>query len=176
MYPEDDLCREFWHFVWSRACDPRKTRDDPPTDIQPYGSASLNGIEDRRNVVAWDLSEGAKQGLNEHEIRDAAGFNVAYDSLQDALLAFLIYQVSDGNFAYDYSTWLRTVVLIVMDVARDSERLKVIVPVTEDSTVGILLDPTSSTRHEHIMTLMGSWDCLSRDTFNTIKETLTNVR
>jgi hypothetical protein len=175
VYPESDLSREFWHFVWSRACDPRKTRDDPPAEITPYGSGALNRIEDRRNVVAWDLSEGNNRGLREHEIRDPAGFNVAYDSLQDALLAFLIYQVSDGDFPYDYRTWLRTVVLIVMDVARDPERLTVIVPVT-DSAGDILLDPTSSTRHEHVMTLEGSWDCLSRDTFNTIKGTPANAR
>ena len=175
MYPEDDLSREFWHFVWSRACDPRKTRNDPAEEITPHGTGALNSIEDRRNVVAWDLSEGKNQGLKEHEIR-YANITVAYDSLQDALLAFLIYQVSASHFPYDYSTWLRTVTLIVMDVARDPTRLTVIVPVTEDSVVGIELAPTSSTRHEHIMTLVGSWDCLSRDTFNTIKETLTGVR
>jgi hypothetical protein len=175
VYPEDDLSREFWHFVWSRACDPRKTRDDSPAETTPHGTGALNRIEDRRNVVAWDLSKGKNQGLREHEIRDLAGFNVAYDSLQDALLAFLIYQMSDGAFPYDYGTWLRSVVLIVMDVARDPERLAVIVPVT-GSAGGILLDPTSSTRHEQVMTLIGSWDCLSRDTFKTIKETLTNVR
>ena len=161
MFPEDDLRGDFWLFVYMRALDPRVLVSDD-FEPDPAGSGLLNTLEERRDVVRYYLAQGDERP---HEYEP--GWPVAYRSLQDALLAYLITRMSSPGlgFPYDYATWLRTVVLVVVDAQRDPSLLKVTITVDEDGVP----DPSGSQREERTMTLDGSWDCLSRDTFRTIR-------
>lgn len=166
VYPEDDLRREFWQFIRWRAADTRMQYDDPPE------AHKLNELEDDRD--GYLISMYDTQGPEEFRHGGCLDSPVAYMRLQDALLAFLIYRVSSSKgFRYSYETWLRTVVLIVTQAQREPGFLTVHVKVNHEET---LLPATVDRRHgqdrEFTMTLDGSWDCLSREAFETIQKTL----
>ncbi len=169
MFPEDGLRQEFWFFVRGRAVDPRIGEDSP------HRTATLDTLEERRDVLQYFLADE-----DERVERYVPGWPVAYDTLQEALLAFLIYEVSNKSyvdFPYDYATWLRTIVLIVANAQRDPSLLTVSIPVDSEGNPespdemrrGMpYQEPTYQTR---TMSLNGSWDCLSRDTFNFVRRT-----
>jgi hypothetical protein len=166
MYPEDDLRREFWQFVRWRAADTRIQYDDPLV------THTLNELEDNRDgylISMYDNTHGPE------EFRYGFGDGpVVYMRLQDALLAFLIYRVSsDGGFPYSYETWLRTVVLVVAQAQREPSLLTVRVQVdpNEDHLIFRSSDPQAKSR-EFTMALDGDWGCLSREAFDTTRETL----
>lgn len=170
MFPEDDLRLDFWQFVVGRA-------DDARTDYELGPSLVLNGLELHRGVARQDVEgiTNREASFNELEFQTDIGVVIGYTSIQDALLAYLIHRLSTASsgtissridgFPYDYATWLRTVVLVMTDAAREPDRLTLHIPVNEEGRY----DPESSRVHEHTMRLDGSWDCLSRDTFAMIK-------
>jgi len=172
MYPEDDLRREFWQFVRLRAADIHAWDGHRPQDF-----CYLDEIEDHRTSpllsMYSDMHEPGTDQLPEEFRYGLGDLPIAYVTLQNALLAFLMYRVlSDQGFPYSYEAWLRTVVLVVAQAQREPYFLTVRIEVDHD---GELIFPTSD-RHarcrEFTMTLDGSWDCLSREAFETIKETV----
>lgn len=178
MFPESDIRLGFWRFLAERATDTRTGFD------VSCGSGVLFHLEMNRDVTRQDLERITPTELaaSENEITDSDGSTVGYATLQDALLAYLIYRVSQTGsptslpafgFQYDYATWLRTVVLVMEDALQDPSRLTVHMPVDED---GEYRSQTGLDKVKiHTMRIDGSWDCLSRDTFDTVKEHFTGA-
>ena len=127
----------------------------------------LDWLEETRATITYFLDESSQYVVYEQ------GGPATYDTLQEALVAFLIYEVSKkgkglvtSSFPFGYATWLRTVVLIVADVQRDRMLLTVTVPTDYTGKAS----QAATHRRDHTMTLGDNWDCLSRDTFNAIRQ------
>jgi hypothetical protein len=170
MYPEDDLRREFWQFVRLRAADKRIS------DIFPEAFIMLNEIEDDRTSALLAMYSDVRHPGTQipEETRHGSGDGpVTYLTLQDALLAFLIYRVATNKgFPYSYETWLRTVVLVVTQAHREPRLLTVQVELNREGSPTLpTWNPEASSR-EFTLTLDGSWDCLSKDAFDAIRNNL----
>jgi hypothetical protein len=138
--------------------------DDPPQ------THALNDIEDDREGYLISMY-GA--GRETEAFRYGFGDGpVVYMTLQDALTAFLIYKATSAKgFEYNYKVWLRTVTLIVAQAQREPELLVLLVYADPQDNNNLFRSASSNpqaTRHEFTMTLTGSWDCLSEDTFKII--------
>jgi hypothetical protein len=161
MFPEDDLRLRFWAFIRDRALDSEANTDVPDT------TQTLDDIEANRSAAQMIRRDLLSKEWRPFEHGNA----VVYDTLQEALLAFLIYWVSREGFPYNYATWLRTVVLITADVQRNPSLLALRVEVDANGRLrGSSEGVERWTERTFAMTLDGSWDhCLSRDTFRTIR-------
>jgi hypothetical protein len=165
VFPEDDLRLGFWQFVAGRAGDGRfdNVKNDNPV---------LNGIEFNRDAARIDLESISKIEAEKPDgFKQGNGTTLGYASIQDALLAYLIQRASKApsileGFPYNYTTWLRTVILVMADAACEPDRLTLHIPVNEEGEY----DPQSSRLQEYTMRTDGPWDCLSRDTFDTIRK------
>lgn len=176
MFPEDDLRLEFWLFVRERAVDCRSGAREP------VGTKTLDSLEWKRHTC---LIETADENRDYDEDVPGAfrnsgggyGYPTAYKTLQNALLAFLVYRVSSSEgFPYSYATWLRTIVLVVTQAQREPRLLTVRIEEDENGELcAPSLRPAGPAGHrEFTMTLEGSWDCLSHDTFKTIRRTFSH--
>jgi hypothetical protein len=168
VFPEDDLRAEFWLFVYERALDPRISWKFEDDEGYPAGSHVLEVLEAHRDLVRFYLTQVDDEEDRPHEFEP--GWPVAYRSLQDALLAFLIELLSKAGlerYLYDYATWLRTVVLVVADAQRDPSCLTISFPLNEYGDPDRSIPPHH--REERTMTLDGTWGCLSRDTYKLIR-------
>src|SRR5262249_28536104 len=87
-----------------------------------------------------------------------------YPTLNEALLGFLIYRVSNTRrFPYTFENWLKTAFLVLADVQHQPDLLKIRATTYERS--GPALDTRESVR---TMAVTDDWDCLSRDAFEHV--------
>ena len=165
MYPEDDLCREFWQFVRWRAEDVRIAYDDR------LEAHTLDELEDDRTGYLLSMYSSVDRP---EEFRMGYGdLPVIYMKLQDALLAFFIYRVSSRKgFPYGYAVWLRTVVLVVTQAHLEPQLLTVRVELDAEGRPTSLTSKPGVRTREYTMALDGVWECLSHYTFRIIKDTL----
>lgn len=141
---------------------------------------TLDTLEHHRHFNLIDIAD-ENRDFDEDEpgtfCNSGAGgsYPTAYKTLQDALLAFLIYRVSSSEaFPYPYATWLRTVVLVVTQAQREPRLLTVRFDEDENGELWAPSQRPPATHREFTMTLEGSWDCLSHDTFKTIRGTFSH--
>jgi hypothetical protein len=94
VFPEEDLRAEFWFFVRQRALDPRAKLGP----IKPAGTPELDWLEETRASIAYYLDESSQYVAYEQ------GGPATYDTLQEALVAFLIYEVSKRARDWSHQT------------------------------------------------------------------------
>lgn len=158
MFAPEELCKEFWAFVRLRAFD--------GTNEYMF-SLALMGLDDVRIERALYLQPGDArvEGPNAY---DAVGTEhvhvpVTYDTMQAALLDFLIDQIGN-NHVPDFLDWLRAQSLILAMAAREPEWLRVRTPVVGE-------DGRWSTDNltTHVMEIAaGPWDSLSWETYEAL--------
>jgi hypothetical protein len=152
MYAANELRKAFWVFVRKQAFD----EDNEYPLLGPLATV----LAYRRIQSVYLQIEDQRTELP----RDARDWRpVVYETLQDALLDFLIFIVGDGR-PPDFIDWLRAQALIVAQAAREPQWLTVKTPVMGDNMEWSPDDLTT-----HTMGIApGSWDTLSRETFDFI--------
>jgi hypothetical protein len=155
LFPERDLANEFWLFLRDQAIDPRGADGCRP----PCRALDLFEI-DRQMVTAYlgdlikDPSSAFPADENEEEPR-------LYRTLQEALLAFLIYwQQAGRRFPITYDIWVRTIVLIMADAQRSPGFLRL--------EARDLSQEGKAKEWAHTMVISDDWDCLRRETYEFV--------
>jgi hypothetical protein len=165
LFPERDLAYDFWVFVYEIAIDPRLPE---PLGERP-GGRILYEFESNRSLFHGQQLAHADPALADRpRYSDGTKEPLVYPTMQEALLGYLIYLVTaaqlpgEGRFACTYDIWLRTVVLLMADIAQNPEWLHIV--------TGTVTDRDS--RQHHHMTVSNDWDCLSQDTFNYVVQSI----
>jgi hypothetical protein len=168
MFPERDIANGFWYFVRARAIDKRTV-----SNRSRAGSKTLDQLE----ITASKMRRKLASEQEKDEIRVLWGDDFipwTYDTIQDALLAYLIDQAALGTLPYAYETWLRAVVLVISDAQRDSGWLHVVA--CDWDPASCEGEPPERCRQpgierDHAMTVSDDWSCLSRETFDFVTST-----
>jgi len=163
MFPESNLAIEFWYFVRGRAIDPRNGGP-----LRRTGSDALDRV-DEHATMRYELE--CETRVNDNDLpyfNDDPGYPWTYATIQEALVAFLIDRATEGDFPYTYRIWLRTIILIMSDIQRDSGWLELI---AQDETGEMGDKPAAERQQRHTMKVSDDWSCLSCDTFDFILRT-----
>jgi predicted exporter len=166
MFPERYFASDFWLFVAENAIDPRleEGSDTRPSRVVSellYVHSFLHGDNIAALLPALAASV-PKANDDDHQ-------PLLFATLQEALLAFLVYlvgkggQPANGRFACTYDIWLRTVVLIMADIVHEPDALQ---QMTGERS-------RSNTWVSHRMQVGPSWECLSESTFDYVVRSLT---
>lgn len=166
MFPERYFASDFWLFVAENAIDPRldEGQDSRPSRVVSellYNHSWLHG-ENIAAILPVLAASVPRANDDDHQ-------PLLFATLQDALLAFLVYLVSksgqpaNGRFACTYDIWLRIVVLIMADIVREPDALQLM---TGES------GSASETWVSHRMRIDPSWECLSEATFEYLVRSL----
>jgi hypothetical protein len=96
-----------------------------------------------------------------------------FNTLQEALVAFLIDAIAKNQWRYPYEVWLRVVVLVLADAQRQPDYfLKVTARYFSDPEEFDPQNPSARRLREAelTMTISDDWSCLSRGTFAAIEQ------
>lgn len=164
LFPERELANEFWLFVFQQALDPRGSG----LGRRPHCNA-LDKHEIERTGTKFRL-EGV-DGISEEDFDFVAEGEVdrprLYRTLQEALIAFLIYwQETATRFPVTYDIWLRAVVLVICDAQRNPAWLRL---------EGCDLSRDGEPREfKHSVAISDDWDCLRREVYDYVVQAFRN--